>query len=101
MRDCLGSTVAVLIRKVARTCLSRVFLDVSEDVVMSFCVASVALCDIPRVCGGISARDRREAKVAVSMGKVARTCLSRVFLDVSEDVVMPFCVAGVSLCSTK
>ena len=27
----------------------RVFFDVSEDVVMSFCVAGVALCDIPRV----------------------------------------------------
>ena len=26
-----------------------VFLDVSEDVVMSFCVARVALCDIRRV----------------------------------------------------
>ena len=27
----------------------RVFLDVSEDVLMSFCVAGVALCDIRRV----------------------------------------------------
>ena len=27
----------------------RVFLDVSEDVVMSFCMAGVALCDIGRV----------------------------------------------------
>ena len=29
----------------------RVFFDVSEDVVMSFCVAGVALCDIPHVWG--------------------------------------------------
>ena len=27
----------------------RVFSDASQDVVMSFCVAGVALCDIPRV----------------------------------------------------
>ena len=33
-------------------------------------------------------RGRRETKVAVSMGKAAK----RVFLDVSEDVIMSFCV---------
>ena len=42
-------------------------------------------------------RDRREAKVAVPMGKVSKTCLFRVFLDVSEDEVISFCVAGVVL----
>ena len=55
----------------------RVFLDVSEDVVMSFCVAGMALCDIRRVSGGMCVRDRREGKVAVSMGKATKTCLSR------------------------
>ena len=39
----------------------------SEDVVMSFCEAGVALCE----------HDRGEAKVAVKMGIVAKTCLSR------------------------
>ena len=45
----------------------------SEDVVMSFCVAGVALCDIRRVSGGMCEHDRGEAKVAVTMGIVART----------------------------
>ena len=31
----------------------RVFLDVSEDVLMSFCVAGVALCDIGCVSAGM------------------------------------------------
>ena len=55
----------------------RVFLDVSEDVVMSFCVAGVALCDIRCVSAGMRVHDRREGKVAVPMGKVTKTCLSR------------------------
>ena len=40
----------------------RVFLDVSEDVLMPFCVARVAcvaLCDIRCVSGGMCVRDRR------------------------------------------
>ena len=40
-------------------------------------------------------RDPRDAEVAVPMGKVAQTCLLN---DVSEDVLMSFCVAGVALC---
>ena len=36
----------------------RVFLHVSEDVLVSFCVAGVALRDIRRVKGGICVRDR-------------------------------------------
>ena len=57
----------------------RVFLDVSEDVLMSFCVAGVALCDIRCVSAGmcVCVRDRRGRKVAVSMGKATKTCLSR------------------------
>ena len=39
--------------------------------------------------------DLRETKVAVSLGKATRTCLS---FDVSEDVLMSFCLAGVALC---
>ena len=40
--------------------------------------------------------DLRETKVAVSfMGEATRTCLS---FDVSEDVLMSFCLAGVALC---
>ena len=55
----------------------RVFLDVPEDVVMSFCVASVALCDIRCVSGGMCGHDRRWTKVAVSMEKATKTCLPR------------------------
>ena len=54
-----------------------VFLHVSEDVLMSFCVAGVALCDIRRVSGGMCVHGRREGKVGVSMGETTRTCLSR------------------------
>ena len=48
--------------------------EVAVPVVMSFCVAGVALCDIPCVC---EVQDCREADVAVPMGKVAQTCLFR------------------------
>ena len=71
-----------------------------------------------RNCPQPSACSRCGRKVAVSMGKAAKTSLSqfvrrcghvvlpclgeksqkRVFLDVLEDVVMSFCVAGVVLC---
>ena len=71
----------------------RVFFDVSHDVLMSFCVAGVALCDIPCVCE-VHMRDPREAEVAVPVGKSQK----RVFFDVSQDVLMSFCVAGVALC---
>ena len=46
----------------------HVFLDVSEDVVMSFCVAGVALCDIGCLSEGMCVHDRREGKVAASFG---------------------------------
>ena len=71
----------------------RVFLDVAEDVLMSFCGAGVALCDIRCVSAGMCVHVRRDSKVAVSMGKVKK---KRVFLDVAEDVLMSFCVAGVA-----
>ena len=47
--------------------------EVSEDVLMSFCVAGVALCDIRCVSGGMCVHDRREGKVGVSMGKFTKT----------------------------
>ena len=48
--ECVCTTVV----KVKLACLwgkppKRVFLDVSEDVLISFCSAGVALCDIRRV----------------------------------------------------
>ena len=74
----------------------RVFLDVSEDVLMSFCVAGVALCDIRCVSAGmcvcVCLRSRREGKVGVSMGKATKTCLPR---PVSGHVVLR---PGVALC---
>ena len=55
----------------------RVFVDVSEDVLISFCVAGVALCDIRCVSRGMCVHDRREGKVGVSMGEATKTCLCR------------------------
>ena len=42
-------------------------------------------------------RGRREGKVGVSMGEATKTF----FLDVSEDVLMLFCVAGMALCDIR
>ena len=70
----------------------RVFIDVSEDVLMSFCMAGKALCDIRCV---------QEECVCATVVQVKLPCLwgkpKRVFLDVSEDVVISFCVACVAL----
>ena len=55
----------------------RVFLDVSEDVLMSFCVAGVALCDIRRVSGGMCVHDRWRLKLLCLWEKPQKTCLSR------------------------
>ena len=41
----------------------------------------------------VCVRDRRETRVAVSIKKATK----HVSLDVSEDVLMLFCVAGVAL----
>ena len=92
------------------------FSKVSKQVVMSFCVAGVALCDIPNLFYTVP-------KVS-KLGEVSREMLvllrprvsSRVsgfpvawpwlwgklqniaFSKVSKQVVMSFCVAGVALC---
>ena len=99
----------------------HVFFDVSEDVLLSFCVAGVALCDIPRVWGArlswgwscrayhVILRGRRGTRLhstCVRCKTVVRLklpCLwershKRAFFDVSQDVLMSFCVAGVALC---
>ena len=92
MRALREGKVGVSIGEATKTC---VLLHVSEDVVMSLCVAGVALCDIRRVSGGMCVHDRREGKVGVSIwGKPQK----RVFHRVSEEVVMSFCVAGVAVC---
>ena len=70
------------------------FLDVSEDVLMSFCVAAwhfVTFDVFQQEC------------VCTTVVRLKLSCLwvkppKRVFLDVSEDVVMSFCAAGVALC---
>ena len=72
-----GSKVAVPMGKVAKNVSFSIFFDVSEDVVMSFCVAGMALCHIRRAWGGMCVHDRRGSKVAVSLGKVTQTCLSQ------------------------
>ena len=61
VRDRPGRKVAVSIWGKPQ---KRVSIDVSEDVLMSFCVAGVALCDIRRVSGGICVRGRHGRKVA-------------------------------------
>ena len=68
--------------------MSDVFLDVSEDVLMSFCVACVAFC--------VTFAVREEECVCATVVRVKLACLwgkpqKRVFLDVSEDVLMSFC----------
>ena len=74
MRDRRWTKVGVSMAEATKTCL---FIDVSEDVLMSFCVAGVALCDIRCVSGGMCVRDRRWTKVGVSMGEATKTCLYR------------------------
>ena len=56
----------------------RVFLDLSKDVHISFCLAGMALCDIRCVSAGmcVCVPGRGETKVAVSMRKATKTCLS-------------------------
>ena len=97
-RDTLWHSMCVRCKTVVRLklpCLweksqKRVFFDVSEAVVMSFCVARVALCDIPTFF-----RLRPSwAHSCRAYGKVAK----RDFFDVSEAVLMSFCVASVPLC---
>ena len=71
----------------------RFCFDVSQDVLMSFCVAGVALCDIPRVYAarlscGWSCR---------AYGKSRKNVSFSIFFDVSQDVLMSFCVAGMAL----
>ena len=75
--ECVCATVV----RVKLPCLwekpqERVFLDVAEDVLMSFCGAGVALCDIRCVLGGICVRHRRDGNVGVSMREATKTCLS-------------------------
>ena len=71
------------------------FFKMSQEVVMSFRVAGMTLCDIPCVSEGMSVQDRRGTKVAVSMGEAGN---SRLF-QVSQEVMMLFRTAGVALCN--
>ena len=70
------------------------FSKVSKQVVMSFCVAGVALRDIPTCL--ITCRKNLwfSRHVAVSVGKLQNISFSKV----SKQVVMSLCVAGVALC---
>ena len=70
----------------------HVFLNVSEDELMSFCVADVArhsTCGEECMCATFVG-----LKLACLWGKPQK----RVFLNVSEDVFLSFSVAGVALC---
>ena len=91
------------------------FSKVSKQVVMSFCVAGVALCDIPTCL--ITRRKCQNQDVSQEMLLLLRPRVSsRIsgflntspclwgklqnlsFSKVSKQVVMSFCVAGVALC---
>ena len=92
------------------------FSNVSKQVVMSFCVAGVALCDIPTcliTCRKCQNWRKSRTKCSfllhprvsfrVSGFPVASPCLwgkleNMSFSNVSKQVVMSFCVAGVALC---
>ena len=92
------------------------FSNVSKQVVMSFCVAGVALCDIP-TCLIMFTKMSKLEEVSyemlvflhprvlsrVSGFPVASPCLwgkleNMSYSNVSKQVVMSFCVAGVALC---
>ena len=92
------------------------YSNVSKQVVMPFCVAGVALCDIP-TCLITCRKDQNWRKSRtkssfflhprvssrVSGFPVASPCLwgkleNISYSNVSKQVVMPFCVAGVALC---
>ena len=90
----------------------RIFFDVSEDVVTSFCVAGVALCDIPHVwgarpswCWSCRAYGKRRTNVSffwrvrscghgVLRGRRGTSWHSNMFHDLSKS---RFCVAGAIL----
>ena len=87
----------------------RVLLDVSEDVLLSFCVAGVAHSTWQKMCSCrfewqgwhfVTFDVFQEEYVCATVAMVMLACLwgkpqKRVFLDVAEDVFMSFCVAGV------
>ena len=92
------------------------YSNVSKQVVMSFCVAGVALSDIPNLLCIVSKMSKLEevshemlvflhprVSSRVSGFPVASPCLwgkpqNLSFSNVSTQVVMSFCVAGVALC---
>ena len=92
------------------------YSNVSKQVVMSFCVAGVALCDIPNLFDNVLKMSKL-VEVSYEMlvflhprvlsrvagCPVASPCLwgkleNMSYSNVSKQVVMPFCVAGVALC---
>ena len=90
------------------------YSNVSKQVVMPFCVAGVALCDIP-TCLITCRKDQNwssheilvflppRVSSRVSGFPVASPCLwgkleNISYSNVSKQVVMSFCVAGVALC---
>ena len=88
------------------------YSNVSKQVVMSFCVAGVALCDIP-TCLIMSKLEEVSYEMLVSLHPrvlsrvagfpAASPCLwgkleNISYSNASKQVVMSFCVAGVALC---
>ena len=92
------------------------FSNVSKQVVMSFCVAGVALCDNPNLFDDVLKMSKLEDVSYEMLFFLHPRVLSRVagfpvgspclwgklenmsFSNVSKQVVMSFCVAGVALC---
>ena len=80
------ATARATVVRVKLVCLGgkpqkRVFLNVSEDVLMSF--------------------DWQMTVVAEKLACLRGTPQKRVFRNVSEDVLLSFCMAGVALCDVR
>jgi len=111
----LESLVFLWLRRVYGGSCKISFSKVSKEVVMSFCMAGVALCDIPTYlipcrkhqtwkksrtkssffCAHVS---RLESLVFLWPRRVYGGSCKISFSKVSKEVVMSFCMAGVALC---
>ena len=81
----LEFAVFVMLRSVyGGSCRNMFFSKVTQEVVMSFRMAGVALCNIPSVSDGMRVHDPRGRKVAVTLGEAGQRYL---FHGVTHTVV--------------
>ena len=89
VQDCREAEVAVPLGKVAKTCLFRRVTRCGHAVLRG-----------RRGTLLLSTRVRCKTVVRLKLPCLWEKLQKRVFVDVSQDVVMSFCVAGVALCDT-